>query len=327
MIKEGKLIEEGKLKKDKAIIQLPHAIIEELSKVIIGKDDVKRILVLALIAGGHVLIEGLPGTAKTKLACSIAQITGCEFKRIQLTPDMLPADITGFFLYSPTNEPRFIQGPIFANVVLADELNRTSPRTQSALLEAMQEHQVTIETNTHPLPHPFMVIATQVQFGAEGTYPLSNVQIDRFMLKAISEYPSMAEERQIVANIDYLDEPDISAVANAENITKLQRLAKDVYVSEEIVGYIVAIIDKLRQDPDVLSAPSSRAGIALFKCARGLAMFEGRDFVIPDDVKQLVVPTTQHRITVKPEAEMDDIRPKDVIERVIEQIPVPRIQA
>lgn len=315
------------MKQDKSIIQLPHSILEELSKVVIGKDEVKRILILALIAGGHVIIEGLPGTAKTKLASSIARMIGGEFKRIQFTPDMMPSDITGFFMYSPNNEPRFIEGPIFANVVLADELNRTTPRTQAALLEAMQEYQVTIERNTYTLPRPFMVIATQMHFGSEGTYPLTDVQTDRFILRARTQYASMDEERQIVANIDYLDEPDITVIAKADNIRKLQRQVKDVHVANEIVEYIVSVVDRVRQDPDVLSGPSSRAGIALFKCARASALLEGRDFVIPDDVKQLFLPAMEHRVRIKPEAEMDDISPKDVVERAMEQIPVPRIEA
>ena len=319
--------EGGRLNENNDIIKLPHRILEELSKVIIGKDEVKRILILALIAGGHVLIEGLPGTAKTKLASSISRITGCEFKRIQFTPDMMPADITGFFLYSPSSEPRFITGPIFTNMVLADELNRTTPRTQSALLEAMQESQVTIERRTYDLPRPFMVIATQIESGAEGTYPLTDVQVDRFMLRARTQYASAAEEKLIVSKIDYLDEPDIVAVADAVNILKLQKRVKDVYVAEGIIEYIVSIVDKLRQDPDVLSAPSSRAAIALFKCARALALLEQRDFVIPDDVKQLVGPAIEHRIKIKPEAEMDGISSKDIIGRVMEQIPVPRIEA
>ena len=313
------------MNKDNDVTQLPHRILEELSTVIIDKDEVKRIVILALIAGGHVLIEGLPGTAKTKLACSIAQITGCEFKRIQFTPDMMPADVTGFFLYSPTSQPRFIQGPIFANVVLADELNRTSPRTQAALLEAMQEHQVSIERNTYDLPRPFMVIATQVASGSEGTYPLSDVQVDRFILKASTHHASVTEEMQIVAGIDYLDNPNINAVANAENIARLQDEVKRVHVAESIVEYIVSIVDRLRNHPDVLSAPSSRAGISLYKCGRALAMLEGRDYVIPDDVKRLAVPAMEHRITIKPEAEMDDIRPKDVIIGALEQISVPKI--
>lgn len=312
---------------DSDVIKLPHRILGELGKSVIGKDEVKRIIILALIAGGHVLIEGLPGTAKTKLASSIARITGCEFKRIQFTPDMMPADITGFFLYSPNNEPRFITGPIFTNLVLADELNRTTPRTQSALLEAMQEHQVTIEKRTHDLPKPFMVIATQVESGSEGTYPLTDVQVDRFMLRACTRHASIAEEKLIVTNIDQLDEPNICAVANSANIIKLQQRVKEVYVAEGIIEYIVSIVDKLRQDPDVLLSPSSRASIALFKCARALAMLELRDFVIPDDVKQLVGPAIEHRIKIKPEAEMDGILAKDIIERAIEQIPVPKMEA
>lgn len=309
------------------ISQLPRRILEEVSRVIIGKDEAKRILVLALIAGGHVLIEGLPGTAKTKLAHTTARVTGCQFKRIQFTPDMMPADVTGFFLYSPGGEPRLVKGPIFANVVLADELNRTTPRTQAAMLEAMQESQVTIETETYALPRPFMVIGTQVESGAEGTYPLADVQKDRFMLRAHTGYASAAEEREIVANIDYLDEPDITAVASAEDIRELQQAAREVHVAGSIIEYIVSIVGALRAEPDVQFGPSSRASIALFKCVRAQALLDGRDYVIPDDVKGLVMPALEHRVTLRAEAEMDEVRPRDIIERVIGRVPVPRLEA
>ncbi|MFC1966914.1 AAA family ATPase [Chloroflexota bacterium] len=172
-------------------------IMSEVSKAVIGKDEIKEALMLALIAGGHVLIEGFPGTAKTKLARSFAEAIGGQFKRIQFTPDMMPADVTGFYIYSPTGEPRFNEGPIFANVVLADELNRTTPRTQAALLEAMQEYQVTIERKSYPLEKPFIVIATQVHSGAEGTYPLTDVQMDRFVIRIFSEYLAKEEEKQV----------------------------------------------------------------------------------------------------------------------------------
>lgn len=309
------------------VAQLPQRILDELSKTVIGKDDVKRVLFVALIAGGHVLVEGLPGTAKTKVAGTLSQIIGCEFKRIQFTPDMMPADVTGFYLYSPSSiEPHFVQGPIFSSVVLADELNRTTPRTQAALLEAMQEHQVTIEGKTYPLGKPFMVIATQVETGAEGTYPLADVQIDRFMLRARSEYPSVEEEIEIVTRIDYLDEPDIAPVASAGEIVGLQREAQKVYVSAENAAYMVAIVNALRRDPDVLSGPSSRGTIALYKGSRALALLEGRDFVIPDDTKELVLPALEHRIKVKPEAEMDEVAPRHIIERVMREVPVPRME-
>lgn len=301
-------------------------LLSEISQVIIGKDEIKEALIVALIAGGHVLIEGLAGTAKTKLAKTFAGVIGGEFKRIQFTPDMMPADVTGFYAYSPDGASRFIEGPIFADVVLADELNRTTPRTQAAMLEAMQESQVTIERKTYPLSPHFMVIATQVQSGSEGTYSLTDVQIDRFLLRALSKYSSKEEEKRIISSIDKIDDPDIHAVTTLEEIGELRELAKQVYVSPDIAEYIVSFIELLRQDHDVLSGPSSRCGIALYKCSRALALLDGRDFVIPDDVKQLIFSATEHRIRVKPEAEMDDITPRIILERTLERVPTPKLE-
>ena len=301
-------------------------LLAEISQVIIGKDEIKEALIVALIAGGHVLIEGLAGTAKTKLAKTFAGVIGGRFKRIQFTPDMMPADVTGFYAYSPDGASRFIEGPIFADVVLADELNRTTPRTQAALLEAMQEYQVTIERKTYPLPPHFMVIATQIRSGSEGTYPLTDVQIDRFLLRALSEYSSKEEEKQIISGIDRIDEPDIKVITTLDEIRELQGLAKQVYVSPDIVEYIVSFVELLRQDHDILSGPSSRCGIALYKCSRALALLDGRDFVIPDDVKHLIFPAAEHRIKVKPEAEMDDITPRIILERILEQVPAPKLE-
>ena len=301
-------------------------LLAEISQVIIGKDEIKEALIVALIAGGHVLIEGLAGTAKTKLAKTFAGVIGGRFKRIQFTPDMMPADVTGFYAYSPDGASRFIEGPIFADVVLADELNRTTPRTQAALLEAMQEYQVTIERKTYPLPPHFMVIATQIRSGSEGTYPLTDVQIDRFLLRALSEYSSKEEEKQIISGIDRIDEPDIKVITTLDEIRELQGLAKQVYVSPDIVEYIASFVELLRQDHDILSGPSSRCGIALYKCSRALALLDGRDFVIPDDVKHLIFPAAEHRIKVKPEAEMDDITPRIILERILEQVPAPKLE-
>jgi len=312
--------------KKRQVADLYEKILGEVSKVIIGKDEIKEALMLALIAGGHVLIEGFPGTAKTSLAKTFAEAIGGQFKRIQFTPDMMPADVTGFYIYSPTGDPRLIEGPIFANIVLADELNRTTPRTQSALLEAMQEHQVTIETKTYPLEKPFMVIATQIQSGAEGTYPLTDVQVDRFLLRALSDYSSREEEKQIISNIDTIDEPNTTAVTTLGEIEELQKTARDVHVAPDIVEYITSIVGSLRSDPDVLFGPSTRNSIALYKCARVLALLDGRDFVIPDDVKHLVRPATEHRIRVKPESEMDDVTPKMILERALERVPVPKLE-
>ena len=301
-------------------------ILGEISKVIIGKDKIKETLFLALIAGGHVLIEGYPGSAKTKLARTFAEVIGGRFKRIQFTPDMMPADITGFYMYRPSGDSNFIEGPIFANVLLADELNRTTPRTQSALLEGMQEYQVTIEKKTYPLVKPFMVIATQVQSGGEGTYPLTDVQVDRFLLRVSSEYPSKEEEKQIVGNIDRIDNPDINVVTTTEEILEMQELVKEVHVSPDVLEYTVSIVNRLRYDPDILSGPSTRGSIALYKCSRVLASIDGRDFVIPDDIKYLVFPALEHRIRLKPEAEMDDITPRIILDRVLEEIPVPKLE-
>lgn len=306
------------------VADLYQRITDEVSKTIIGKDEGKEALLLALVAGGHILIEGPPGTGKTRLASTFARVIGGSFKRIQFTPDMMPADITGFYLYSPTGNPSFVEGPIFANVVLADELNRTTPRTQAALIEAMQEYQVTIEKKTYYLEKPFMVIATQVQSGGEGTYPLSDIQLDRFLIRLLSTYPSQEQEKQVLENIDRIDEPELHEVTTVDELKNMQKLVKEVHVSPPLINYIMAIIHGLRSDPDILSGPSTRGGIALLKCARALALLEGRDYVIPDDVKRLAFPAVEHRLKVKPEAEMDDITPHLILEKILEKTPVPR---
>ena len=305
---------------------LNERLLAEISRVVIGKEEIKEALIIALIAGGHVLVEGLPGTAKTQLAKTFAGVIGGKFKRIQFTPDMMPADVTGFYAYSPDGSSRFIEGPIFADVVLADELNRTTPRTQAALLEAMQEKQVTVDKNTYPLSQHFMVIATQVESGSEGTYSITDVQMDRFILRALSKYPSKEEEKQIITNIDSIDEPDVNVITTLDEIRELQMLAKRVEVSPDIAEYIVSFIELLRQDNDILSGPSSRCSIALYKCSRVLALLDGRDFVIPDDVKRLIFSATEHRIKIKPEAEMDDVTPRAVLERILEQVAVPKLE-
>jgi len=228
-------------------------------------------------------------------------------------------------MYSAGSEAKLIEGPLFTNVVLADELNRTTPRTQSALLEAMQEYQVTIERKTFPLAKPFIVIATQVQAGGEGTYPLTDVQIDRFLLRVASDYPSLEEEKEILRYIDHIDEPDVHVVTSLEEILELQQTVKTVQVSEGVLEYIVSLVSRLRGDPDVLSGPSTRGSVALYKCSRALALLDGRDFVIPDDVKHLAPLALEHRLKVKPEAEMDEVTPRVILERALEQVPVPRV--
>lgn len=304
--------------------EVPGQILEAVSRIVIGKDEVKRLLLTALLSGGHVLIEGMAGTAKTLLGKTFAQAIGGEFRRIQLTPDLLPTDVTGFYLYRPDGSSRFIQGPIFANVVLADELNRTTPRTQAAFLEAMQEQQVTIEGTGHPLQAPFMVIATQMPSGTPGTYPLTDVQMDRFMFRAWSDYPSPDEEARVAANLDLLDEPRIESVATPDAVGALREEVKRVYVADDVRRYTVSLVNRIRHDPDALIGPGPRGTIALLKGSRVLAFLDGRDYVLPDDVKALAVPGLVHRIHMKSEAEMDGVTTQSVIERSLREIPVPK---
>lgn len=305
-------------------MSIPNQILEAVSRIVVGKDEIKRLLLIALLSSGHVLIEGMAGTAKTLLGKTFAQSIGGEFRRIQLTPDLLPTDVTGFYLYRPDGTSRFIKGPIFAHVVLADELNRTTPRTQAAFLEGMQERQVTIEGTAHPLGAPFMVIATQLPSGAPGTYPLTEVQIDRFMFRAWSDYPTPDEEARVAANVDVLDDPHVEAVATPEAIVAIRDEIRHVHVSEDVRRYIIAVVHALRHDPDVLLGPGPRATIALLKGGRVLAFLEGRDFVLPDDVKALAVPSLVHRIHMKSEAEMDGVTPQSLVEKALRGTPVPK---
>ena len=301
-----------------------NGITAEVSKVVIGKDEMKELLLVAMLSQGHVLIEGLPGTAKTTLARTFAQAIGGKFRRVQGTPDMLPADILGFHLYRPDGGSSLVPGPIFSNVILADELNRTTPRTQSALLEAMQENQVTIEQETHRLEQPFIVIASQVPYGGPGTAPLSDVQIDRFMFRIWSAFPSKHEEGQVLRDIDQILESQVSPVATLDDIIQLQQEVKKVHVADNISLYIVDILNDLRQHQDVVLGPSSRGGIALFKGARALAFIQGRDFVIPDDVKRLLIPALCHRLPISTEAEMDKVTPEAIINQVAAEVLVPK---
>jgi len=305
-------------------ISLPRSILNAVSQVVIGKDDIKELLLVALFSGGHLLIEGLPGTAKTTLAKTFAQAIGGEFKRIQFTPDMLPADITGFYLYSPDGNSRFTPGPIFTNIVLADELNRTTPRTQAALLEAMQENQVSVEGITHPLPFPSMVIASQLPYGGAGTYPLTEVQVDRFLLRAWCGYPSQEEEKEIITNIDSIEERKVESVTEPQEVLELRQVVKNIHLSEKVRDYIISLVTHVRQNPDVLQSPSPRASITLYKASRALALLRQRDFVIPDDVKRLSLPALEHRVRIKPEAEMEEVTPRDIIEKALSEVPVPK---
>lgn len=304
--------------------EIPARIQEAVEQFIHGKDDLLRLLIVGLLAGGHILVEGLPGTAKTLTSRLFAQTIGGSFKRIQLTPDMLPGDITGFNLYRLDGSQEFIEGPLFANIVMADELNRTTPRTQSAFLEAMAETQVTVEGTTYTLPHPFMVIGSQLPYGGEGTFPLAEVQADRFQYHLWSGYPERQIEAQIIGDADILEEPQLQAVTDPEALLKLRELVKNVHVSGLVVDYILDLVGRLRSDSDVLRGPSPRASLALYRGSRAMALLEGRDYVIPDDVRALAMSVFEHRVRPTAEAELDEVTSRSVVERAVETVAVPK---
>jgi MoxR-like ATPase len=306
--------------------QILRSILDEVSRVVVGKEEVKELMLLALLSQGHILIEGLPGTAKTTIARTFARAIGGVFKRVQGTPDLLPSDILGFNLYRPDGSATFMPGPIFANVLLGDELNRTTPRTQSALLEAMQEQQVTIERETRPLQQPFIVIASQVPYGGTGTSQLSDVQTDRFMFRSWSGLPSPEEEELILKNIDDISDSQIHPVITPAEVLQLQMEVKEVYVADSIRHYIVAIIDNLRRHRDVVLGLSTRAGISLLKGARARAYMHERDFVVPDDIKRLLLPALAHRLQISPEGEMENVRPDSIIDEIAALVPVPAVE-
>jgi|Deesub1362B_J571_1020462.scaffolds.fasta_scaffold00023_85 MoxR-like ATPase len=306
------------------VLLTPKKIVDEVSKVIIGRKDMIELLTAALLSEGHVLIEGYPGTAKTMMAKSFAKTIQGTFKRIQFTPDTLPSDVTGFYIYTLDGRNIFRPGPIFANIVLADELNRATPRTQAALLEAMQERQATIEGETHTLPSPFMVIASQIPYGYAGTYPLTEVQLDRFTLRLWSGYPGKEDEEDVVSNIDFIESLPIDPIASTDEVLSVIEYVKKINVSSELVDYIVNIVDVVRNHPDIALAPSPRASIALFKCSRALALMDGREYVIPDDIKRLIHPVLDHRIRVNPEAELAGVKPEDIIDESVKKVSVPK---
>lgn len=299
-------------------------IMAEINKVIIGKNDMLKIILTALLAGGHVLIEGMPGTAKTITAKVFAKVIGGSFKRIQFTADTLPSDIVGFYIYTPSGRSEFIKGPVFTNILLADELNRSPPRTQAALVEAMQEGQVTIEGNTFRLPQPFMVVATQLPYGYTGTYPLPEVQVDRFMFRVWSGFNTKEQEAKVLENIDFIDEMPVETLSHPDEILKIRDLIKKIHISHSIISYIEEILEKIRTYPEVLFGPSTRGAIAIYKGARALAFLEERTYVIPDDIKYLLHAALDHRIKIKAEMEIEGVKPEDIVERALSEVPVPK---
>ncbi|MCC5600277.1 AAA family ATPase [Nostoc favosum] len=302
-----------------------------LNQVIVGQSSLIQQLLVALLAGGHVILEGVPGTGKTLLVKVLAQLIQGDFRRIQLTPDVLPSDITGTNIFD-LNSRNFTlkKGPIFSEVLLADEINRTPPKTQAALLEAMEEMQVTLDGESLPLPDLFWVIATQNPLEFEGTYPLPEAQLDRFLFKLVVDYPDQAAEKQMLLNRQAgfaarrLDISRLKPIATVADILQARLAVKEVKVSEAIVDYLLALVRTSRQYPDLTLGASPRAAGAWLQTSQALAWLAGRDFVTPDDVKAVASPLLCHRLILKPEAMLDGLQMDAVIASVINQVPVPR---
>ncbi len=301
------------------------AIIENVSQVIVGKTEVIEQTLAALIAQGHVLVEDVPGVGKTMLAKSLAASLGCQFKRIQFTPDLLPSDITGISIYNQSNgQFEFRPGPVMAQVVLADEINRATPKTQSALLEAMEEWQVSVDGATHHLSLPFIVLATQNPIEYEGTFPLPEAQLDRFLIRISLGYPNFAEELAVIERQEQLHPIEkLEAVASPEDVLRLQSAAREVYVDGLVREYIVSLAEATRNHEDVALGASPRASLGMFRMARAFALVHDRDYVIPDDVQALAYGVMGHRIILSPAARMRRLQPREVIERLLESVPIP----
>jgi MoxR-like ATPase len=306
-------------------------ILNELGKVVVGQDDVIEQILVAILAEGHALIEGVPGTAKTLTVKTIARIIGAEFSRIQFTPDLMPSDITGTNVFNmQTSEFSLRQGPIFTDILLADEINRTPPKTQSALLEAMEERQVTIDGERYLLSPLFTVLATENPIEYEGTYPLPEAQLDRFLLKILIDYPEAAAEQEIVARWDagfnsrHLEEIDVHPLEEATAIQKCRKEVKEMRMEPGVQKYIVEIVRKTRNHPAILYGASPRASVALLLCSKALAAIRGRDFPTPDDVRDVSLPVLRHRLALRSEAELDGATTDAVVQDILKTVEVPR---
>jgi MoxR-like ATPase len=307
---------------------LTDKLFSNVERVIVGKRDALEKTVLALLVQGHVLIEDVPGVGKTMLARSIARSIGCSFKRIQFTPDMLPSDVTGVSVFNQRDrEFEFREGPIFAQIVLVDEINRATPKTQSALLEAMEERQVTVDGRTYKMPKPFLVLATQNPIEYEGTFPLPEAQLDRFVLRIRLGYVARDEEIGILTAQQFRHPlEDLEQALTQEELIDLQEAIKHVYVDESIKGYIISIVDATRNHPDVYLGSSPRGSLALYKTSQALAALQDRDYVIPDDIKSLTEPALAHRLIISPAARMKNVEAEEVIGEILDSIPVPGTQ-
>lgn len=305
-------------------------IVSQVKKVIVGKDPVLEKVMLAVLANSHILFEDYPGLAKTLLARSFAMSMGCRFSRIQFTPDLLPADITGTYVYNlKSGEFELRKGPLFTNILLADEINRAPPKTQAALLEAMQEKQTTLDGKTHLLEDPFVVMATQNPIEYEGVYPLPEAQLDRFVVRLQLGYPSRAEEIDIMQRrmLRGQEEVVLDAITDSETIIELQKTVERVHVDDDVLGYIADVVQATRAQRQIEIGASPRGSLAIFKLSRARAVFHGRDYVIPDDVKEVAAPALVHRLIMKAESWVKGTNPKQVLDEILKGIPVPRAKS
>jgi len=308
------------------VSDLSNAVLDEVDRAVVGKREALRLVLSGILAGGHVLMEDFPGLGKTLAARSFAQTLGLDFKRAQFTPDLLPGDITGSFVYDQrAGDFEFRAGPIFAGLLLADEINRTPPKTQSALLEAMQEKQVTVEGRTFPLPRPFHVLATANPVEYEGTYPLPEAQLDRFLMRISFGYPTLEEEWQILSNrmARQQEEQELDRVVDAEQLLAMQAAVEATVVDESVARYCVALAAATRGHGDVLLGASPRGALGLLLCSRAYAVIGGRDYVTPEDVKAVAVPVLAHRITVKPELWMSNASGHSIVESLLRTVATP----
>lgn len=314
-----------------ALVARAAAVRDEVAKAFIGQDDVLDQILIVLLAGGHVLIEGVPGLGKTLLVRALGQALGCGHGRVQFTPDLMPSDVSGHAVYDPKTERFAIRrGPIFTNLLLADEINRAPAKTQSALLEAMQEQQVTIEGTSHPLPAPFMTLATQNPVEQEGTYPLPEAQLDRFLLKVLIDYPSHADEVSMVTAVAggraaaHFDLSKVGAVLRAEEIVAMQLGTALVTVDPAVIDYAVRIVAATRKWPGIALGAGPRGSLALVRAARAQAVLSGRDFVTPDDIRSIAKPALRHRIALSPEMQIEGQTPDQVLDALLAKVDAPR---
>ena len=315
------------MKETQSATTIAREIVDNVSKVIVGKQPVIKQALAAVIAKGHILIEDVPGVGKTMLAKSISSSIGCSFKRIQFTPALLPSDIVGVSIYNQsTREFQFRPGPVMAQIVLVDEINRATPKTQSALLEAMEELQVSVDGVTRPLEQPFIVMATQNPIEYEGTFPLPEAQLDRFLMRISLGYPSFTDELSVIEQQEKTHPIDeLEAVASPEDVIKLQKAAQNVYVDTAVREYIVGLIEATRNHEDVFLGASPRASLGMFRAVRGMAILRDRDYAIPDDVKELAYAVLAHRLILSPAARMRGLHTGQVIDGLLESVAVPGV--